>query len=139
MSPPEAVTDEGNPYWGVTMKKPVLKRKTRNRVIIALAYGHNLLFPISIVMIPLLIGGANFILFIGIGCCLFAAYTIVGYKLCWKHIYCSFQSTSRKEMTPDDIRWGTLNKRDIYGSSFVFVIVGAACIVCHIVISLNYM
>ena len=120
------------------MKKPVLKWKTRNRVIIALAYAHRYLWPVLMVLLPLLVGGVNYILFMGIGLCLFAAYTIVGYKLRWKHIYCSFQRTSRKEMTPDDIRWGTIKKIDVYGTSILCGIIGVAAIVCHIIVFLNY-
>ena len=113
------------------MKKPLLKRKTRNKVIIALALAHCYLCPVLIALISLTFGGENLLLFMGIGCCLYAAYTIVGYNLRWKHIYCSIQTAHRQKMTPDNIRWGTLKKSDVYGVPVIFGVLGVICIVCH--------
>ena len=116
------------------MKKPILKWKTRNRVIIALALSHRYLWPLLIVFVPLLIGGMNLFLWMGILLILFAAHTFIGYKLQWKHIFCSYQNTYRKEMTPDNIRWGMVKKSDAYGVPIIFGVLGVACIVCHFLI-----
>ena len=113
------------------MKKPVLKWKTRNRVIIALAYFHNFLCPMLLAIVPMLIGGVNLFLLYGIGFCLYGLYSLVGFKLRWKHIYCSYQNLHRKKMTPDNICWGTVKRSGVYGTPIAFGIVGAACIVCH--------
>ncbi len=115
------------------MKKPFLKRKTRNKVIMALAMMHCYLYPVLIALVSLLIGGEKLFLFLGLGCCLYVSYTIVGYKLRWKHIYCSYQSAHRQNMTPDNIRWGTLKKSDVYGVQIIFVVLGVVCLVCHFI------
>ena len=113
------------------MKKPLLKWKTRNRVIIALALAHRYLWPVLQILVPLLLGGENWFLFMGIGVSTFAVYTFAGYKLRWKHIYCSYQNAYRKKMTPDNICWGTIKKSDAYGVPIIFGVLGVACIVCH--------
>jgi hypothetical protein len=113
------------------MRKTVLKWKTRNRVIISLAYAHRYLYPILVVLIPLLIGRANLFLLMGICVSAFSAYSFLGYKLRWKHIYCSYQIAYRKEVTPDHIRWGMIKKSDAYGVPIIFGVMGVACVVCH--------
>lgn len=113
------------------MKKPFLKQKTRNQVIKALAVMHCYFYPVLIAMVSLLIGEANLLLFMGLGCCLYVAYTIVGLKLQWKHIYCSYQTAHRgKHMTPDIICWEKV-KGDVYIVPVIFAVLGVACIVCH--------
>lgn len=119
------------------MKKPILKRKTRNQVIIALAYAHRYLWPLGVIVIPMIIGGSHFLLVMGLGCILFAAYSVIGYQLRWKHIYCSYQSAQRaptggmEEMTPENIRWGRIKKSDVYGTSAIWAVLGIAAIVVH--------
>ena len=68
----------------------------------------------------------------GVGFLLLALYGLIGYKLHWKHIYCSYQKAYRKEMTPDKINWGWVKKTDAYGVPIIFCILGEACIVCHL-------
>ena len=60
---------------------------------------------------------------------LVALWSLVGYRLKWKHIYCSNQNASRQEMTPDHIRWDTMKASDAYGAPLVELIIGLACLV----------
>lgn len=66
---------------------------------------------------------------IGIFCVLFAMWSFVGYKLRWKHIYCSNQNASHQKMTPNSIRWHTMKTSDAYGVPLVFLVLGLACLV----------
>ena len=116
---------------GLVMKKPILKWKTRNRVIIALALTHRYLWPAMIVFLPLLLGGKNMLLWMGVLIILFSAHTLIGYKLHWKHIFCSYQNTYRKKMTPDNICWSVVKKSDAYGVPIIFGVIGIGCLVCH--------
>jgi hypothetical protein len=131
VSPPKAVTDEGDPYREVAMKKPILKRKTRNWVIVALVVARRYLWPVLAVWVSPVIGGKNTFLWMGILIILLEAYTFIGYKLRWKHMFCYYQKIHRKEMTPDNIRWGIVKKSDVYGETITFGVLGVACIVLH--------
>ena len=113
------------------MKKPILKWKTRNRVIIALALSHRYLWPALIAFVPLLLGRENLFLWFGVLLMLFAGHSFLGYRLRWKHIFCSYQNAYHKEMTPDNIQWSMVKKSDAYGVPIIFGVLGAACIVCH--------
>lgn len=113
------------------MAKFSMKWKMCNRLIIALALAHRYLWPLLMILIPLWLGKENWFAFMGTGVLIFAAYTFAGYKLRWKHIYCSYQNAYRQEMTPDHIRWGRIDKKDAYGVPIIFTVLGAACIVCH--------
>ena len=116
------------------MKKPILKWKTRNRVIIALALAYRFVYPPLIVLVSCLLGGTNLLLFLGIGCCLYGTYMIAGYKLRWKHIYCAYQVSHRgQKMTPDNIRWETI-RNDIYIVPIIFGVIGIGCLVCHFLV-----
>ena len=113
------------------MKKPVLKWKTRNRVIIALACVHRYIWPYFIIFVSLAVGGSNLLLLMGVGMVLYAAYSVIGYQLRWKHIYCSYQNAYREEMTPQHIRWGRIKKSDAYGIPAIIAVIGIGAIVCH--------
>lgn len=115
------------------MKESVLNRKARHRRIVALALIHRYLEPVLVVYLPLILGGKNMLLWMGILCILLAAHDFVGYKLQWKHIFCSYQNAYRKKMTPDHICWCQVKKSDAYGLPIVFGVIGIACLVCHFV------
>ena len=68
----------------------------------------------------------------GMGLLLFAIYSFVGYKLRWKHIFCSYQNANHQKMTPDCINWNTVKKSDAYGVPAIFAILGVAAISCYI-------
>ena len=113
------------------MKKPILKRKTRNWVIIALAYAHRYLWPVLTVLLPAL-AGKDYLLWMGICVCTYAMYTFVGCMLYWKHIYCSYQDAYHSKMTPEeDVYRDDVEKIDAYGVPLIFGALGVAAIVCH--------
>ena len=109
------------------------KRSTRHTVIILLAYANRYLFPVVIVLITLffdaIYGEKYAALVMGICCILFALYELIGYIRRWKHIYCSYQNVYRQEMTPHDIRWNKIEKKDAYGIPAIFGIFGIVAIV----------
>ena len=60
----------------------------------------------------------------GISFILFGLWTLVGYRLRWKHIYCSFQDIHHHRMTPDRVRWEKLSEREVSGLSLLFIVFG---------------
>ena len=59
----------------------------------------------------------------------FSIWSFIGYKLKWKHIYCSFQNAYHKKMTPNKIRWDQIRKTDAYGMPMVFLVLGTALLI----------
>ena len=99
------------------------KRPARNKIIF-LAYLHRYVYPIMVIVLPMLIGMEYALLGIGIGFLLLALYDLVGYILRWKHIYCSHQEAHREKMTPDDIKWHTIKKSEAFGLPAIGVFMG---------------
>lgn len=62
-----------------------------------------------------------------------AVWSFAGYKLEWRHIYCSYQEANHQKMTPNFIRWHTVKKSDAYGVPLVFLILGIAALVAQAV------
>lgn len=60
---------------------------------------------------------------------IFSVWSFVGYKLKWKHIYCSFQNACRERMTPNRIHWYKMKKGDIYGVPLFFFISGIVLLI----------
>ena len=54
----------------------------------------------------------------------FALWSFLGYKLKWKHIFCSYQKTYHEKMTPERINWKKIKKADAYGIPLVFALLG---------------
>lgn len=61
-----------------------------------------------------------------------SVWSIVGYQLKWKHIYCSYQNAYHKKMTPNRIRWDKLKKSDAYGIPIIFLLLGVALLLADI-------
>ena len=61
---------------------------------------------------------------LGIGCYIFGAYQLIGYKQRWDHIYCSIQIFKRQRMTPHSINWDRISKFDATALPIAFVILG---------------
>ena len=57
----------------------------------------------------------------------FSLWSVVGYICKWKHIYCSYQNSSRQKMTPYAIHWNEMKKSEAYG-------VPAMCFVVSVVL-----
>ena len=100
--------------------------------IIALAYLHRYGWLIGTVVCGAVFSRVRYLIF-GIGLLLFAIWSFVGYKLRWKHIFCSYQSVYRRAiriaMTPNNIRWGWVSKFDAYGVPIIILIFSVACLV----------
>ena len=57
-----------------------------------------------------------------ISCIIFSAWTFVGYKCKWKHIFCSYQNAYHCKMTPESIDWDFIDKKDAYGIPLIFLV-----------------
>ena len=54
-----------------------------------------------------------------------SAYTLIGYRCRFRHIYCAMQNAHLQKMTPDNVRWDEIRKSDIYGSALLYAAIGA--------------
>lgn len=69
----------------------------------------------------------EYILYIFCACFLiFSAWSLIGYKHKWRHIYCSYQNASHQKMTPHAVRWSQIKKSDAYGVPLIFFVLGLA-------------
>lgn len=46
----------------------------------------------------------------------FAAWSFIGCKRKWTHIYCSYQNAYHKAMTPNAVNWNSIKKKRMYTS-----------------------
>ena len=60
----------------------------------------------------------------GLSDIIFAVWTYVGYRLKWRHIYCSFQDADHQEMTPYSSLRYPIKKSDAYGVPLIFLTLG---------------
>ena len=68
-----------------------------NLAVMALAYGHRYVFPVLIPGCSIHFGTKETVmLLLGIGLLIYAAYSLAGYLLRWKHIFCSYQNAYQK-------------------------------------------
>lgn len=109
------------------MKKSRKNQQKRGYVrkedfIVPLAYFHRYGMPVLIVCAGML--SPRRVLAMGIGCLLLAAWSFVGYKCRWKHIFCSYQNAYHVKMTPRKIDWDWLRKGDAYGVPAIFAVIG---------------
>ena len=109
------------------------KHSNRNHIIVFLAYMHRYVYPIMVVVLPMLIGMEYALFGMGIGFLLLALYDLIGYILRWKHIYCSYQKAHRKEMTPDDIRWHTIKKSEAFGIPAISGFMGITSMIVYFI------
>jgi hypothetical protein len=112
-----------------------MKKKPRDLKVVTLAYAHHYIYLLLIVFVPLLIGGDNLFLSMGLGFLLYAAYSLIGYKLHWKHIYCSFSIPRRAprgwKMKTNHYNWKSISKVDVYAVVIMCGLFGAACLMGH--------
>lgn len=84
-------------------------------------------FPVLAVFGPVVLArllGWDLMIPLGIGCHVFGAYQLIGYKRRWDHIYCSIQLFKRRQMTPQSINWDSITKFDATALPIAFVILG---------------
>ena len=107
------------------------KGTAKEKRIIALAYFHR--YGWIAIMTGMIFLIPQYTLLI-VGLCFIATslWSLIGYKLKWKHIYCSHQNGHRtanghrKDMTPHHICWTHIKKSEAYGVPLIFLIVGVA-------------
>ena len=92
-----------------------------------LAMLNRYVFPIVAVLGPVavcLLLKADVLIPLGIGCYIFGAYQLIGYKSRWDHIYCSIQLFKKQPMTPHDINWDRYSKFDAAAIPIAFLLLG---------------
>ena len=92
-----------------------------------LAMLNRYVFPIVAVLGPVavcLLLKADVLIPMGIGCYIFGAYQLIGYKNRWDHIYCSIQLFKKQSMTPHAINWDSITKFEATALPLAVVILG---------------
>ena len=99
-----------------------------------LAYAHRYAFPVLAILLPVLLARSKTqaLLGMGIGLTFYGVYTLLGYRLRWKHIYCSWQDVAHQKMTPANIQWKNVRKVDLYGLSAVCIGFGLLVVVVSV-------
>ena len=106
-------------------KKSTLPDKTYAGII-ALAYFHR--YGWIAVMFALTFILRNVFYVWSISMIVYAAWTFIGYKLRWRHIFCSYQNAGHRKMTPERIDWDRIEKYDAYGIPIFFFVMGLVCL-----------
>ena len=98
---------------------------SERRKILILAYFDCYVFPLITVFLPLFIGTTDKsrLLYLSIFILVFSVYKIIGFRLEWKHVYCSYQRSTRQKMTPDDIRFENLSFLEKYALFIILIVV----------------
>ena len=99
------------------------KTKTTANKIIALAYFHRYGWVVPMI-VCVAIWPEKLMHIFSISCIIYSIWSFMGYKLKWKHIYCSFQSTHRERMTPHHISWCKIKKSEAYVTPLLFFAIG---------------
>ena len=107
------------------------KGESAAKRVIALAYFHRYGW-IAIMIGLVFILPKHALLIVSLCSIATSLWSLVGYKLKWRHIYCSFQSTHRKAMTPHHICWSHIKKSEAYGVPLLFLALGVALLVVMI-------
>lgn len=100
--------------------------KKRNSRIIALAYFHRYGW-IAVMLICFIITKSLYT--IGAFSIAFSIWSLIGYRLKWKHIFCSYQNAYHMSMTPNRISWDIIRKSDAYGIPAILFVVGVGSII----------
>ncbi|MBU1093167.1 MAG: hypothetical protein KKH01_01755 [Firmicutes bacterium] len=53
-------------------------------------------------------------------------YYLLGYIFKFRHIYCVFQNANNEKMSPNEIYWNTLSKKDLIGVPILLICIGVA-------------
>ena len=99
------------------------KSTVKERRIIALAYLHRYGWIVPLVLC-IAVCPEQTLCILSVACLSHSVWSFVGYKMKWKHIYCSFQNAYHHEMTPNNIQWHKIKSSDAYGLPLVFFIMG---------------
>lgn len=107
-------------------KKVYLPAKTEFGII-ALAYMHRYGWLAVMGVFCLAFRYAALYIF-ALGLIAMAAWSFVGYKCRWRHIFCSFQNAAHRKMTPERIDWDSVGQYDAYGLPVLFGVLGFLCL-----------
>ncbi len=110
------------------------KWKSTARKIIALAYFHRYGW-IVLLIICIAIWTEQMLYFFSTWFFIYSIWTFVGYKLKWRHIFCSYQNAYRKKMTPYFDSWEQIKKSDAYGVPLFFFLFGLVSLIVMIIYS----
>ena len=104
------------------------KGETSAKGVVALAYFYR--YGWIVIMTGLIFLIPQYTLLI-VSLCFIATslWSLIGYKLKWKHIYCSWQNAHRKDMTPHNICWTCVKKSEAYGVPLISLVMGVALFV----------
>ena len=92
-----------------------------------LALLNRYVFPIVAIIGPMLVAWLlkwDVLIPLGLGCYVFGAYQLIGYKNRWDHIYCSIQLFRKQRMTPENIQWDRVRAFDATALPIAFVVLG---------------
>ena len=92
-----------------------------------LALLNRYVFPIVAIIGPMLVAWLlkwDVLIPLGLGCYVFGAYQLIGYKKRWDHIYCSIQLFKKQRMTPENIQWDRVRAFDATALPIAFVVLG---------------
>ena len=92
-----------------------------------LALLNRYVFPIVAIIGPMLVAWLlkwDVLIPLGLGCYVFGAYQLIGYKKRWNHIYCSIQLFRKQQMTPENIQWDRVRAFDATALPIAFVVLG---------------
>ena len=106
--------------------------KTPLTTVEKLALLNRYLFPVLAVLGPVavcLLLKADVLIPLGIGCYIFGAYQLIGYKSRWDHIFCSIQLFKKRPMTPHAINWDSITKFDATALPIAFVVLGTLALI----------
>ena len=67
----------------------------------------------------------------GIGCIIYGTYNLFGYIFRWKHFCCFYQSICHQKMTPDNINWSIVEKKDAYGIPAIYGFLGVTMVLIY--------
>ena len=98
-------------------------RNFNSNLIIALALFHRYGWLITLLIFIQLFPAQTFYI-VGLLFLAFAAWSFIGYKCKWKHIYCSYQNAYHKAMNPYMICWDSVKKTDAYGVPLISLLLG---------------
>lgn len=102
----------------------------RGLVTMLLAYVHRYGYPLMVILLPARSGG-GYCFWMGVGLLCLALYDLIGYLCRWKHLFCSYQNLYHQPMTPFDIDWDEVRKRDAYGVPAILSVIGIGAILCE--------
>ncbi len=86
-------------------------------------------FFLPILVLVSLFWRSQTLLVMGIGFLVFAAYTLLGTRLRWTHLYLAFQEMQKQRMTPEKINWNTIRLSTAWKFPLAFGILGAVMVI----------